>query len=106
MELAEPDDAPSLLRLAICCAVSVVCLVALLAAFCITEETKFLHGKSIVCQSICLTIAFIGLFINAMSLVPTGTALCYITGDQIFCILKSDLFYNHCRFQIFHYPNF
>jgi hypothetical protein len=94
MELFEPDDntgsAPSMLRLAICTSVSVVCLVALLAAFFITQETKFLHGKSIVCQSICLTVAFTGLFINAMSLVPTETALCYITGDQIF---KSDSFY-------------
>lgn len=67
--------------LAVCCSVSVASLVVLLAAFFITQESKFIHGKCIICHSICLMVAYVGLFINYLSLSPPGAAFCYLTGE-------------------------
>lgn len=66
---------------AISFAVSVVCLIAQLAAFFITQETKYLHGKCIACQSVCLIAAFTGFFVNYLTLLHHNTPQCLIIGD-------------------------
>jgi hypothetical protein len=76
---AELDDLNG--NKAICAAISAVCFALLLAAFVITKETKFIQGKSIFCHSFCMMVTFICLFINFMSFVTSGSALCYITGE-------------------------
>lgn len=83
LELYEELSSTRNLTLVICCAISVVCLLILLAAFVITQETKFIHGKIIMCHSISLLVALVGLIINYLSLITPGTTLCYLTGGKI-----------------------
>jgi hypothetical protein len=81
---AELDDLSG--NKAICAAISAVCFALLLAAFVITKETKFIQGKSIFCHSFSMMATFTCLFVNFMSLITSGSVLCYINGeiDNIF----------------------
>jgi hypothetical protein len=67
--------------LAICCIVSAVCLLLLLAAFAITGELEFLHGRNMFCHFICLMVIFIGLAIYFLRLLKLGSLQCIITGE-------------------------
>jgi hypothetical protein len=71
----------------VCAAISAVCFALLLAAFVLTEETKFIQGKSIFCHSFCLMITFMCLFANFMQFVTSGSTLCYITGDIVTALI-------------------
>lgn len=60
--------------------ISIIGLVILITAFFITRETKYLHGKSIVCQSFSLLICFLGTAISLFQLIQPSGLLCDIIG--------------------------
>jgi hypothetical protein len=69
-------------RLAVCAAISVVCLVILLVAFAISQETNFVLGKSIFIHAFFLMITFGGFISNYLSLITVGSTLCYLVGKR------------------------
>jgi hypothetical protein len=69
-------------RLAVCAAISVVCLVILLVAFAISQETNFVLGKSIFIHAFFLMITFGGFISNFLSLITVGSTLCYLVGKR------------------------
>jgi len=72
--------------MAVCLLLSVLCLAILLASFFITDEMKFLHGKSIACQAISLLVSFVGLALNHLSIGSIQTVECDVLGENFFLI--------------------
>jgi len=62
---------------------SAIFLLLTLIAFFLTPDHNTLHGRSIVCQSGCLLIMYIGLTINYLSGETNQIEVCQITGDLI-----------------------
>jgi hypothetical protein len=59
-----------------------VCLVILLVAFAITQETNSVLGKSIFFHAFFLMITFSGFISNFLSLITVDTALCFFVGKS------------------------
>jgi len=70
--------------MAVCLLLSVLCLAILLVSFFITDEMKFLHGKSIACQAISLLVSFVGLALNHLSIGSIQTVECDVLGENFF----------------------
>lgn len=60
--------------------VSIISLIILISVFFVTQETKHLHGKSVVCQCISFMISLIVIAINCFDLIQTRGFLCQFIG--------------------------